>query len=189
MAACTGTATVAPISSAPSNSDAKIPGRFVVTIETGAWHVQSRTLGLVCGEWSFDTNLDAPYETAMQEAFGLLLEDVTFSSELFTPERLKEENYSGLVLVSQKDAASTFSASEKILFRTVEIKVGMGATVRIYNRGGLVYRTDVMGDGRGEADVFVCPAIGEIVGASAHEAIRRLIENTRESVRLGLGTE
>jgi len=184
LSGCAGTAIV-PAVSVDRQTEHSIPGNYVATIQTGNWALRTRSKGAVCGEWSFDADLDGPYEAAMRDALEHTLESVTFAPDILSQEQLRTGGYDAQLVIRQGKATSSFSGSEYILVRTVRSNVALAASVAI-RAGNSTHQTSASGSGIGKKDVVLCGAIGDAIGAAAHDAIRRTIEDVLGQVRDGL---
>jgi hypothetical protein len=186
VSACTGQAVVPSVTVDTPIGLKPTPGNYAATVQSGGWDLQTKSQGMSCGAWTFDTNINPSYESAMQDVLKRSLEKVTFTSDILSPEQLKSQGYIAQVVIHQGNADSSFSISPNFFSGTVRGDITLSVILAIRDESGVAYQNTVTGRGLGSKDVFGCPAIGEAVGAAAQDAIQAIVKDIILNVRDGL---
>jgi hypothetical protein len=149
-----------------------VPGKYAAWVQSGGWKLDVKSSGYVCGAWSFDTDINTPYRSAMQEALTRGLQKVDFVDTTLSPEDLKKQGYDAQVILYQGNAKAQFGVSENLFSGTAGSGVELTSTMAVIRQQGLAYQVTISGQGSGGKDVFTCDRIGDAIGAAAASAIQ-----------------
>lgn len=174
LAACTGQANVPPVT-VPVAADKRVPGSYSAMVQGGGWALRTGSPGHVCGGWTFNTDINPAYERAMRDALTQALENVSFSTEILSPEQLKAQGFDAQIVVHQGNAESRFVLLQQLFSSTARSDVALVVIVAIRDERGFVSQEAVIGRGIGRTQVYTCPPIGEAIGTAAQGAVRSLV--------------
>jgi hypothetical protein len=149
-----------------------VPGRYAALVQSGGWKLDVKSNSYTCSAWSFDTDINASYRTAMQEALTQGLQKVDFIEETLTPEDLQKRGYAAQIVLYQGSATAQFGVSQNMFSGTAGSGVELTSTLALIGPKGLAYQATVTGQGSGGRDVFSCATIGEAIGVAAAGAIQ-----------------
>lgn len=186
LAACAGQV---PVPMAPVQLPAgvaPVPGRYAALVQTGGWRLQGGTKEATCGIWTFDTDLNAPYDLAMRDALGRSLEKVDFVAETLTPQRLRELGYDAQVILYQGNAASDFRILQQGFSATALGEVRLTSMLAVIDERGLAYQHGVTGKGGGQQGVLTCDRAADALGRAARDAIGSVVRDSVQYVRQAL---
>lgn len=186
LAACAAQVAVPPVPAQPSGGIAPVPGRYAALVQSGGWRLQGGAKGAACSIWSFDTDLNGPYDVAMRDALGRALEKVDFVSETLTPQRLRELGYDAQVVLYQGGAKSDFNVRQQPFSATAQGDVSLSLTLAVIDQRGLAYQHNVTGKGGGQQAVFVCSRAAEAIGRAARDAIGSVVRDSIQYARAAL---
>jgi hypothetical protein len=163
-----------------------IPGNYAATIQSGGWALKTKSEALVCGAWTFDTDINGPYENAMRDVLSRSLEKVTFTPEVLSAEQLGDQGYDAQLVIHQGNADASFGVTPGFFTGTAHGSVALSVILAIRDKTGVAYQNTVSGKGSGAKDVFACPAIGDAIGAGAQDAIQSIVPQIMLYIRDGL---
>lgn len=186
LAACTGQTVIPQVNVQTPVGIKPTPGQYAVMIQSGGWALKTKADGWTCSAWTFDTDVNGPYETAMRDVLTRSLEKVTFVAETMTPEQLKAKGMTAQVIVYQGNADSKFSISQNFFSGTARSDLELTVTLAILDDKGLSYQQTTTGKGSGSKEIFTCNSIGEAVGVAAQDAIQDIVKDIVLYVRDGL---
>ncbi len=186
LAACTGQTVIPQINVQTPAGIKPTPGQYAAMIQSGGWALKTESEGLTCGAWSFDTDVNGPYESAMREVLTRSLEKVTFVNQALSPAELKAKGMTAQVVIHQGNADSKFSISQNFFSGTARSDLALTVTLAILDDKGLSYQHTTTGKGTGSKEIFTCNSIGDAVGTAAQDAIQNIVKDIILYVRDGL---
>jgi hypothetical protein len=189
--ACTGHVNVPPVAISSPIGMEPVPGKYAAWVQSGGWKLDVKSSGYVCGAWSFDTDINTPYRSAMQEALTRGLQKVDFVETTLSPDDLKKQGYDAQVILYQGNARAQFGVSENLFSGTAGSGVELTSTMAVIRQQGLAYQATISGQGSGGKDVFTCDRIGDAIGIAAASAIQDMgtksVLYVRDALRSGSG--
>jgi hypothetical protein len=174
-AGCSSRVSIPPVNVSARSGDVS-SGRFAAVISSGAWALRAKSDGFVCGEWSFDADLDKHFNGALRAVVERSLETIDFIDEPIPSEQLGDNGYRAQILIRQVRAEAGYSASEMLLFRDIRSRVSLVAEMTVSDRRGLAFQASLSGIGVANRKVFGCSSIAEVIGDSAHDALSNLMD-------------
>ena len=169
---CHGQANVPAVRIAAPMGMEPVPGKYAALVQSGGWKLDVKSSSYACSACSFDTNINASYRTAMQDALTQGLQQVDFIEETLSPEEIQKRGYAAQVVLYQGNAKAQFGVSQNMFSGTAGSGVELTSTLAVIGHKGLAYQATVTGLGSGGRDVFSCATIGEAIGAAAAAAIQ-----------------
>jgi hypothetical protein len=186
LSACTAQAVVPPVSVDTPLGEMPVAGNYVATVQTGGWALQTKSKAFSCGAWTFDTDVNSPYDDALRNALTRSLEKVDFTPQILSADDLRREGYNAQIVVHQGNADSSFLVSARWFSTTARADVELGVILAIRDGTGLIYQNTATGKGSGSRSIFACPSIGQAIGASAQTAVRTIVRDIIVHLRDGL---
>jgi hypothetical protein len=159
-----------------------VEGRYAAVISGGMWGLHARSDGFVCGEWAFDADLNAPFETSVRRLLDQSLETVDFLDQPLSENEITQRGYRAQITVRQGSAEAGFSASERLLFRDIRSKVSLLAVLSVSDDRGLAFQVSLNGRGTRNREVFGCSSIGEAVAEAAHDALKSIVDEAAVNI-------
>lgn len=164
-------------------SGEKIPGRYAATVQAGAWRKDVVAEGFACTAWSFPTDADEAYTTAMRDALADTFEDVTFTPEMSPPE-IVAAGYDGAVIVYQGSFdTSAVTREEPFWTYSAHASVNLGSVVALVGPQGLVGQASPQGSGVSSGKMAKCDELGDRIARASRMAILGLVQNTIAEAR------
>ncbi len=186
LANCTGTAVVPPVTVDTPAGISATPGNYAVTVQSGGWALTTKPVGFTCSAWTFDTDVNGAYESAIRDVLARSLQKTKFVSDTYTPEKLKIEGMNAQVIVYQGNASSNFSVGQNFFGGTAISQVELTVTLAILDENGLNYQQTISGSGSSNVEIFTCPKINEAIEKAAQNANRAVGKDIMLYVRDGL---
>lgn len=186
LSACTGTAEIAPVVVDAGQGLPRIAGSYAAQVQGGGWALKTEPGSFTCSAWSFDTDVNGPFEAAMRQALTDNLESVRFVGETLSADDIAAQGLDGQVIVYQGNATSDFGVQNNFFTGTAQASMTLETIVAIVTANGLSFQRTVSGGGRGAEEVFTCDTIGKAIGAAASEAIHEVVEDSILYIREGL---
>jgi len=186
LAACAAQVAV-PMAPAPlPGGVARVPGRYAALVQSGGWRLQGGAKGAACSIWSFEIDLNGPYDLAMRDALDRSLEQVDFVSETLTPQRLRELGYDAQVILYQGNAASDFHILQRGFTATALGEVRLASMLAVVDERGLAYQQGVTGKGGGQQGIVTCDRAADALGRAARDAIGSVVRDSIQYARAAL---
>jgi hypothetical protein len=186
LSACTAQAVVPPVSVDTPLGETPVAGNYAATVQTGGWALQTKSKAFSCGAWTFEADVNSPYEDALRNALARSLEKVDFTPEILSPDDLRRKGYNAQIVVHQGNADSSFLVSTRWFSTTARADIELSVILAIRDGTGLIYQNTATGKGSGSRSIFACPSIGQAVGASAQTAVRTIVRDIIVHLRDGL---
>lgn len=188
LSACTGQAVVPPVTVETPIGMRPTPGSYAATVQSGGWALETKSEALSCGAWTFDTDVNGPYENAMRDVLTRSLEKVTFTPDILTADQLRAQGYDAQVVIHQGSADASFGVTPGFFTASARGSVALSVILAIRDETGVAYQNTVTGKGTGTKEVFGCPSIGEAIGAGAQDAIQTIVTQIVLYMRDGLNS-
>ena len=161
----------------------KVPGAYVVMIQTGAWHTEVENGGFTCGAWSFPTDFNSAYEASAKAAFTGAFEQVQFTPVELKPADLAAKGYDAQIIVYQGSLDASYGIREELFSAKLIAAVEMDGIVAIVAPEGLVGQDSPGGSSRHEKGIFMCTEGTEIVARAGGEAVASFVKNAVRAAR------
>ncbi|HTI88891.1 MAG TPA: hypothetical protein VL966_19990 [Alphaproteobacteria bacterium] len=180
---CSGQAIVPPVDISSTSGAKAIPGHYAATVQTGSWLLKTTTDRSICGAWTFDTDLNTSYESAIRNALQRVLERVTFIPDLLTPQQLKARGFDAQIVIGQGGANSTFAVPVYAVSGTAQGNIELSVTVSIRPAAGNATQETVSARGHGRAEITHCSGAATAISASARNALGTVARGIVRSVQ------
>lgn len=161
----------------------KISGHYAATVQTGAWRKDVEAEGFPCVAWSFPTDADEAYASAMKDAMSSIFERVTFTPEMSPPD-LGAAGYDGAVIVYQGAFETSALAREEPYWTySAHASVELGAIVALIRPEGLAGQASPQGSGVSGGQMRKCGELGGRIARASRMAILGLVQNAVAETR------
>ena len=148
----------------------KISGKYAAYVQTGGWELETEATTLVCGAWTFETDINAPYANAMKQTLSQIFEDITFYDRIINPKEIKDSGYLAQISILQTSAEAKFgfhgTGANFIFF--------LNSIVSAQNTKGLMFQQNVNAEGLGQETKFW--------SCNAQEGARMAVQNSIEQL-------
>ena len=187
LGACTGVVHVPPVAVDLPDST-PVPGHYAAQVQSGGWQLSTETESHNCGAWTFEGDLNGPYDAAMRDALEQTLESVEFIDQTLAADEIAASDYDAQIVVYQTNARSAFTIKTGFWQGSSLSGMELTTVLAIITDEGLVHQGTIVGKGEGKVDVFTCNTAGEAVSQAAVNAIRDVTEKTALDLRSALGS-
>lgn len=186
LGACSGTVQVPPVRIDVPGHSQPVSGRYAVLVQSGGWSLETKPQGFVCSVWSFKTDANQAYETAMRDVLTRALEKVDFVPGAVSLQDLRARGYDAFIAIHQGNASSMFGIQQNFFSGTARSQVELSAILAISDDHGPYYQQTVTGKGLGMLDVMTCPSVDQSIARAASDAVAEVARTVVLYVRDGL---
>ncbi|MBV2187316.1 MAG: hypothetical protein KUL88_22585 [Rhizobium sp.] len=163
------------ISSSEFASSAKVPGRYAVMIQSGAWKKEVTTEGLTCGAWSFPTDFESAYASAVHDAFEMSFESVSFVPVALKPDEVRQQKFDGQIVVYEGGIKTVYGIREHLFSADAVSEVKMDGIVAVIGPEGLAGQASPQGAGVATVGIFTCSDGSKAVSEAGAKAVRDFV--------------
>ena len=186
LAACSGTVKVHNFHVPSPTGLEPLSGKYAGLVQSGAWNLTTKPVGWTCSAWSYETDINAPYERAMKKLLQDSVEELVFVSETLTPEEMQAQGFDAQIFIYQTNASSTFSVATGFITATARSEVELSVVVAVTDKNGLSYQNTVTGKGHGSNMVFATCNPGDGMNQAVSSAMGDLGKLAALYIREGI---
>jgi hypothetical protein len=188
VSACSAKVDIPELSVQPVPEASRVTGNYAAFVQTGGWQLDTKkdTYGY-CSGWTFETDVNAPYEAAMKRAISQSVEKVTFVEGPVAPQDLSAAGYDALIVVHQGNADAAFNVTGASFVNNGRTSISLNTIVAIINHRGNAHQGTRSGRGQGSGTVLMmCDDLVGAVKDAAKMALELIVEATGSEIRSGL---
>lgn len=163
--------------------EAKVPGRYAVMLQSGAWRKDVENEGFTCGAWSFPTDFDEAYSVAAREGFSAAFEEVDFTPTELKPDEVRAKNYDAQIIVYQGGLDASYLVIQEFWSNRMAVAVELDGIVAVTSEAGLVGQESPRGESRYEQKIGVCSQGDATVARAGNAAVRDFVLHAVDAAR------
>lgn len=171
--------------------DGRVPGRFAVYLQNGAWTTRVKTQGDRCTGPRFKIMLDRLYQPTAREAFSQNFEQVVFTDRRLRPDEIGAGGYDAQIIIDQGGIDIAFLTKEDFFTDSISAYMAVEGNVAVVGPRGLVHEQRTEGAGKGTTDAVLCSDVdGAVVDAATdmlNDFLAKAIDQARRDVQMMRG--
>jgi len=183
LGACTyqATAPISPAFDVYSNYPDKLPGNYLLYVDSDAFKGVYKVQGFVCSAHSFPLDARGSFGVSVLKTFENLIEEVRMVDTPFDRSQLAQGGHEAQILVKAENLVVKLRVIPGFWSNTMEADVEMTASMSVDTVDGRVLGTTMAADEDEDADAgSACEGGAQAISGAASRAIKELVRGLGE---------
>lgn len=183
LGACAFEAKPAPVAAVNvfQSYESKVPGRWAVYVDGGAFKREATIIGHVCSAHRFPFDAVEPFKASVVTALRNVLDEVVVTDTLPSPATLRQQRLAGIIRVQAETLNARIGFVQQFWSGQATARVDMVANTAVDGATGRLLGTSAEGTGSSDRSGG-CPDGAGAIAEASEQAMKRLVTSIAERV-------